>query len=140
MEKISAAAKVDQERLFGDGVDIFKNYYETLGIYIILSSIGVRASHDSDWSKAVSEYITTEELGELYDKIISPGNRVKLAESRNHRTPPELNDDDPDDIISYLISKSMSFTMTFTTLLFHLPRCLFFFNIWRLHFTSPFSF
>lgn len=33
------------------------------------------------------------------------------------------------DIISYLISKSVSFTMTFTTILFHLPRCLFFFLI-----------
>ena len=94
--------EIEQERLFGKGVDLFKNYYVAKGIRNILKSIGVRTSHDSDWFKAVAEYVTINELSALYDAIISKETRRNIASSRNYRTPPELCDDDPDDVISYL--------------------------------------
>lgn len=108
MDTASAIAKADQERLFGEGVDLFKNYYAVLGIRNILNVIGVNTSHDSDWFRAVANYMTTEELAGIYDKILSPDRRRNLASSRNHRTPPEVNEDDPDDIIEYL-SKNIVF-------------------------------
>ena len=108
MENNSMIAKIDHERLFGSGVDVFKNYYAALGICNILKTIGVRTSSDTDWFRAVSAFLTTAELSELYDKIISPEKRRSLASSRNHRTPPELNEDDPDDIISYLSKHPVS--------------------------------
>ena len=113
MDAASAIAAVDHERLFGKGVDLFKNYYAVLGIRNILNVIGVNTSNDSDWFRAVSSFITTQELSEMYDKICSPERRRNLAESRNHRTPPEINEDDPDDIISYL-SKNVVFRKNFT--------------------------
>ena len=94
--------EIENERLFGNGVDLFKNYYAVLGIRNILKSIGVRTSHDSDWFKTISEYISLNELSRLYDAIISKESRRNLASSRNYRTPPELCEDDPDDVISYL--------------------------------------
>lgn len=102
MEHTALIAKADHERLFGKGVDLYKNYFAVLGIFNILKQIGVRTSHDSDWFRAVTEFVTTAELSELYNKIISPDSRHDLATNRNHRTPPEINDDDPDDIVSYL--------------------------------------
>ena len=72
MKEIAAVANIEQERLFGNGVDLFKNYYAVLGICNILENIGVRTSHDSDWFRAVAEYLTVYEVSELYDKIIPP--------------------------------------------------------------------
>ena len=102
MDNIAAAAAADHERLFGEGVDLFKSYYAVLGIRNILNAIGVNTSNDSDWFRAVAKFMTTAELSEMYDKIISPERRRNLASSRNYRTPPEINEDDPDDIISYM--------------------------------------
>ena len=102
MDNAAAIAKVDHERLFGEGVNLFQNYYAVLGVRNILAKIGVRTSNDNDWFRAVAEYLTTAELSALYNKILSPTDRGNLAASRSHRTPPEINDDDPDDIISYL--------------------------------------
>ena len=103
--KNSLSMKIEYERLFGENVDIFKNYYIVTGIRNILDKIGVKTSHDSDWFRAVSEYVTSAELEELYNKILTPASRKNLAESRNYRTPPEIGEDDPDDIISYLAKK-----------------------------------
>ena len=94
-------AKVEHERLFGTGVDLFKNYYACLGIKNILSKIGVRTSSDNDWFRATSEFVKADELAALYDAIVSRDTRRSLA-AGNHRRPPELNEDDPDDIIGYL--------------------------------------
>ncbi|MBQ7694872.1 MAG: hypothetical protein IJT50_07080 [Lentisphaeria bacterium] len=102
MNKASTIAKVEHERLFGEGIDLFKNYYSVLGIRNILNVIGVRTSNDGDWFRAVAEFVTAEELSELYDKILSPENRCNIASSHTRRTPPEINDDDPDDIVAYL--------------------------------------
>lgn len=96
-------SRVENERLFGNGVNLYKNYHAVLAIKNILSVIGVRTSHDNDWFRALAEYITTGELSELYDKIISPETRRSMAaSSRSHRTPPAICDDDPDDILSFL--------------------------------------
>ena len=102
MASNTLVSRVENERLFGKGVDIYRNYFIALGIRNILSSIGVRTSHDNDWFRTLAEYITSGELSELYDKIISPESRRNLASSRNHRTPPIVSEDDPDDILSYL--------------------------------------
>ena len=101
-KKNNAAATAEYERLFGTGVDLFKNYYNVLGIRNILKTIGVRTSHDSDWFKAVAEFITSSELAELYDSIISPRKRNTMCDQRGFRNPPELAEDDPDDIIAFL--------------------------------------
>ena len=69
-KKNNAAATAEYERLFGKGVDLFKNYYNVLGIRNILKMIGVRTSHDYDWFKAVAEFITGTEVAELYDSIL----------------------------------------------------------------------
>ena len=98
----SAAARVEYERLFGKGTDLFKNYYAVLGIRNILKTIGVRTSHDSDWFKAVAEFITSSEVSELYDSILSPRKRNTKCDQRGFRNPPELAEDDPDDIIAFL--------------------------------------
>ncbi len=102
MDNAVVIAKVDHERLFGNGVDLFKNYYAVLGIKNILDSIGARTSNDTDWFRAIAEYLTTQELSNLYDKILPSQKRQELASSRNHRTPPEIEEDDPDDILCYL--------------------------------------
>lgn len=98
----STIEKLDRERLFGAGVDLFKNYYIVKGIGNILATIGVNTSNDNDWFRSVAQFITTAELSALYDKILSPESRRNLAESSKYRTPPELADDDPDDILQYL--------------------------------------
>ena len=81
MDNIAAAAAADHERLFGEGVDLFKSYYAVLGIRNILNAIGVNTSNDSDWFRAVAKFMTTAELSEMYDKIISPERRRNLASS-----------------------------------------------------------
>ena len=102
MTQNSLLAKVEHERLFGKNVDFFKNYHAVLGIRNILNTIGVKTSHDFDWHRALAEYITQDELSNLYDKILPQNTRNNLSSSRNHRTPPELNEDDPEEVISYL--------------------------------------
>ena len=102
MKEIAAVANIEQERLFGNGVDLFKNYYAVLGICNILENIGVRTSHDSDWFRAVAEYLTVYEVSELYDKIIPPRKRRSMCEKIDFSNPPELAGDDPSEIISYL--------------------------------------
>lgn len=98
----SLISKVENQRLFGKGVDFFKAYYTCIGIRNILNVIGVKTSGDHDWFNAVAEYVTADELASLYDRIISRESRKNLAASRSHRTPPEIGEEDPDDIISYL--------------------------------------
>lgn len=98
----NAAATAEYERLFGKGVDLFKNYYNVLGIRNILKTIGVRTSHDYDWFKAVAEFITGTEVAELYDSILSPRKRRAMDGKMGYRNPPELTEDDPHDIIAYL--------------------------------------
>jgi SpoVK/Ycf46/Vps4 family AAA+-type ATPase len=102
MTQNSLLAKVEHARLFGDNVDFFKNYHAVLGIRNILKTIGVKNSHDFDWFRALAEYITQDELASLYDKILPQSTRNNLSSSRNHRTPPELNEDDPEEVVSYL--------------------------------------
>ena len=92
-KKNNAAATAEYERLFGTGVDLFKNYYNVLGIRNILKTIGVRTSLDYDWFKAVTEFITDTEVAELYDSILSPRKRRAMDGKMNYRNPPELTDD-----------------------------------------------
>ena len=108
MKKNNSVSTVEYERLFGNSVDLFKNYYAVLGISNILETIGVRTSNDSDWFRTVAEYLTVSEISELYDKIIPPAKRTELDSARGFRSPPELDDDDPADIVSYL-SKNVVF-------------------------------
>ncbi len=102
MKEIAAAANIEQERLFGDGVDLFKNYYAVLGICNILKTIGVRTSHDNDWFRAVAEYVTVSEISELYDHLLPPRKRHASSSHQGFRNPPEISEDAPDEIISYL--------------------------------------
>lgn len=104
--KKSIIAKLDNERLFGANVDLFKNYYIVAGISNILNTIGMNTSHDTDWFKAVALYITVAELSALYDRILPPEKRRSISETSRYRTPPEICEDDPEDILSYL-SKDM---------------------------------
>ena len=99
VDKLSV--KVENERLFGPSVDLFKNYHASLSICNILKNIGVATSNDSDWFRAVAEFISVAELSAVYDKILPREQRETIAKSR-YRTPPELQDDDPDDVLRYL--------------------------------------
>ena len=101
MPKKNLASALEQERLFGKGVDIFKNYHAVLSISGILKTIGVNTSRDSDWFRAVASYLTGAELSAIYDKIISP-NKRRAASEGMRRSLPELGEDDPDDIICFL--------------------------------------
>lgn len=101
MPKKNLASALEQERLFGKGVDIFKNYHAVLSISGILKTIGVNTSRDSDWFRAVASYLTGAELSAIYDKIISPDKRRAASEGMR-RGLPELDEDDPDDIICFL--------------------------------------
>lgn len=101
-QKKNLAAQLEEERLFGEGVDLFKNYHTVLTIAGILNGIGLRTSRDSDWNRAVANYLHRDELAEIYDKILKPEIRRSMANGTRFRTPPELDDDDPDDIISFL--------------------------------------
>jgi len=94
--------KIEHERLFGEGVDLFKCYHACRNIRNVLSTIGVRTSKDNDWFRAVANFLTVNELSEIYDKLVSPERRRALGASPKHRTPPEIDEDDPDDIVSYL--------------------------------------
>ena len=99
VDKLSV--KVENERLFGPSVDLFKSYHASLSICNILKNIGVATSNDSDWFRAVAEFISVAELSAVYDKILPREQRETIAKSR-YRTPPELQDDDPDDVLRYL--------------------------------------
>ena len=98
-------SKLEQERFFGEGVDIFKSYHACNIIGNILARLGLRFSKDSDWNRAVANYVTDNEISFIYDKIIPPERREAAAESRRMRSAPELGDDDPDDIIYFLTKK-----------------------------------
>ncbi len=100
--KNAAWEKIDQERLFGENVDIFKNYHVVLEIYNILQTIGVKTSNDNDWFRSLAEYMTVNELRSLYDRILPAEQRKVLASSSRHRTPPEIGEDDVEDILIYL--------------------------------------
>lgn len=95
MNEITAAANIEQERLFGNGVDLFKNYYAVLGICNILKTIGVRTSHDNDWFRAVAEYVTVSEISELYDHLLPPRKRHASSSRQGFRNPPEISEDAP---------------------------------------------
>lgn len=95
------SARFEQERLFGEGVDLFKNYHAVLMIKNILSKIGVNTSKDTDWFRAVAQFLTMDEIKEVYDAIIKPSRRRAIAETSRHSIP-ELEEDDPDDILIFL--------------------------------------
>ena len=96
---------IEKERLFGEGVDLFKNFHAAQSIHGVLKSIGLGTSSDSDWFRAVANYLTSEEITMIYDKIIPPEKRRVLSDSM-HRRLPELGVDDPDDIL-YFLSKNL---------------------------------
>ena len=102
MEKEMSMPKIEQERLFGAGVDLFKSYYATKFLHNILKNIGLREIKDNDFYRALATYITSDEIAEIYDSILPKKKREELAESRNFRTPPEIGEDDSDDCLSYL--------------------------------------
>ena len=94
--------KIEQERLFGAGVDLFKSYYATKFLHNILKNVGLREIKDNDFYRALVTYITSDEIAEIYDSILPKKKREELAESRNHRNPPEIGEDDSDECLSYL--------------------------------------
>ena len=87
MEKKMPMSKIEQERLFGAGVDLFKSYYAVKFLHNILKNIGLREIKDNDFYRALATYITSDEIAEIYDSILPKKKREELAESRNFRTP-----------------------------------------------------
>ena len=102
MEKKMSMPKIEQERLFGAGVDLFKSYYATKFLHNILKNVGLREIKDNDFYRALVTYITSDEIAEIYDSILPKKKREELAESRNYRNPPEIGEDDSDECLSYL--------------------------------------
>ena len=101
MDKKSAASQIEQERLFGADVDLFKSYYAVKFLHNILKTIGLREIKDNDFYRSAATYVTSEEISEIYDSILPKKRREEIAESR-YRTPPEIGEDDLDDVLSYL--------------------------------------
>ena len=102
MEKKMAMPKIEQERLFGAGVDLFKSYYAVKFLHNILKNIGLREIKDNDFYRTLVTYIIGDEIAEIYDSILPKKKREALAESRNYRNPPEIGEDDSDECLSYL--------------------------------------
>ena len=102
MEKKKAMPQIEQERLFGNGVDLFKSYYAVKFLHNILKTIGLREIKDNDFYRSVVTYTSTDEISAIYDSIMPKAKRKELAESRSFRTPPEIGEDDTDDCLSYL--------------------------------------
>ena len=94
--------KIEQERLFGAGVDLFKSYYAVKFLHNILKNIGLREIKYDGFYQSLATYITSDEIAEIYDSILPKKKREELAESRNYRNPPEIGEDDTDDCLSYL--------------------------------------
>ena len=102
MEKEMSMPKIEQERLFGAGVDLFKSYYAVKFLHNILKNIGLREIKYDGFYQSLVTYITSDEIAEIYDSILPKKKREELAESRNYRNPPEIGEDDTDDCLSYL--------------------------------------
>ena len=98
---------VEQERLFGENVDLFKSYHAACAIYNILTRMGVQTSKDSDWFRSLARFITRMELEKLYNKLLPLECRQRTAENMHRSLPPSLLEDDPDDILQYLSKDSV---------------------------------
>ena len=102
MEKKTAMTKIEQERIFGEEVDLFKSYYAVKFLHNILKHIGLREIKDNDFYRSLAVFVTSDEISRIYDAILPKKEREELAESRNFRTPPEIGEDDSDDCLCYL--------------------------------------
>ena len=102
MRKKNVMSEIEQERLFGGNIDLFKSYYAVKFLHNILRNIGLREIKDNDFYRSIAAFVTTDEISAIYDSILPKKEREKLAESRCFRTPPEVGDDDSDDCLSYL--------------------------------------
>ncbi len=102
MEKKMSMPEIEQERLFGAGVDLFKSCYAVKFLHNVLKNIGLREINDNDIYRTLATYITGDEIAEIYDSILPKKKREELAESRNYRNPPVIGEDDTDDCLSYL--------------------------------------
>ena len=101
MDKHTTVSPIEQERLFGADVDLFKSYYAVKFLHNILKTIGLREIKDNDFYRSAAAYVTSEEISEIYDSILPKKKREEIAESR-YRTPPEIGEDDLDDVLSYM--------------------------------------
>ncbi len=102
MEKKMQMSKIEQERLFGSHVDLFKSYYAVKFLHNILKTIGLKEIKDNDFYRSLASFVTSEEVSEIYDSILPKQKREELADSRSYRTPPEIGEDDADDCLAYL--------------------------------------
>ena len=93
---------VEKERLFGEQIDFFKSYHAVCAIGNILEKIGVQTSKDNDWFKSVANFMTRPEMEVLYDTLLPLERRNLRATNKMRNSPPELGEDDPDDILNYL--------------------------------------
>ncbi len=101
MDKKTAATQIEEERLFGADVDLFKSYHAVKFLHNILNAIGLREIKDNDFYRSAATYVTSEEISEIYDSILPKKRREEIAESRC-RTPPEIGEDDLDDVLAYM--------------------------------------
>ena len=102
MKKTIPMAEIEQERFFGAGVDLFKSCYAVKFLHNILKNIELQEIKDHDFYRSLASYMTTEEISVVYDSILPRRTRLKRAESRKFRTPPEIGEDDSDDCLSYM--------------------------------------
>ena len=110
--------KLEHERLFGEGIDIFKNYYAAKFLKGIIKNIGLQEIDDRDFYRTLTLFITTDEAMQVYDRIMPPEKRRKKAESGFSRNPPELEDGDtPGDCLEYIAHNMLQRQKMFTMLL-----------------------
>ncbi len=99
----TATEMMEHERLFGNGVDLFKNCYAVEFLLNIMNRIGLAEINYDDWYKELAKYLTQSEIVAMYDKLIPPDVRKKISGDHNRRNPPELSSDDsPYELLEYI--------------------------------------
>lgn len=102
MKKQLKMSVIEQERLFGKDVDLFKNYHTVKFLHNIIKTIGLKEIQDDDFYHSLARFLTMDEISAVYDEIMPRSERKHRAETNGFRSPPELMNDDPADVLSYI--------------------------------------
>ena len=87
---ISTEAELEAKHIWGDDADLFCSYHCTGFLGNLLASLGSREVKDTDFFQTIINYFTTEEINDLYYKILPPFDELARAELEPHEKRPDL--------------------------------------------------
>lgn len=87
---ISTEAELEAKHIWGDDADLFCSYHCTGFLGNLLASLGSREVKDTDFFQTIINYFTTEEINDLYYKILPPFDELARAELDPHEKRPDL--------------------------------------------------